>query len=124
MTPFSEAAWPTELRLRSDRRSLMVRFETGEAFDLPAEYLRVLSPSAEVKGHTPAQRKTVSGQRDVTIRDLQSVGNYAVRIVFSDGHSTGLYTWSYLLELGRNQAAYWAAYLEELAAKSLSRDNL
>jgi len=124
VTPFSEAAWPTELRLRSDRRSLMVRFETGEAFDLPAEYLRVLSPSAEVKGHTPAQRKTVSGQRDVTIRDLQSVGNYAVRIVFSDGHSTGLYTWSYLLELGRNQAAYWAAYLEELAAKSLSRDNL
>jgi len=120
-TPSAPHVWPTELRLRPDRRSLHVAFDSGEGFDLPAEYLRVRSPSAEVRGHSEAERKTVAGQRNAAIRDLQTVGNYAVRIVFEDGHSTGLYTWGYLLELGRNHADYWQAYLEELAAKGLTR---
>jgi len=114
--------WPTELRLLKDRKSLRVVFDTGEAHDLSAEYLRVRSPSAEVQGHSPAERKTVPGKRNVAIVDLIPVGNYAVRIDFDDLHSTGIFTWTYLLELGRNHAAYWADYLGELAAKGLSRE--
>jgi DUF971 family protein len=114
--------WPTELRLRKDRRLLTVRFDTGDSFDLPAEFLRVTSPSAEVQGHSPDERKTVPGKRDVGILELNPVGNYAVRIVFDDLHSTGIYSWDYLLELGREQARLWQDYLDELAAKGLSRD--
>jgi DUF971 family protein len=115
-------AWPTELRLAKDRKVLTVAFEGGDSFALPAEYLRVKSPSAEVQGHSPDERKTVPGKRNVMILEVQPVGNYAVRLVFDDLHSTGIFSWDYLLELGRNQAKYWQTYLDELAAKNMTRD--
>ena len=120
MTTQSEV-WPTELRLRSDRRHLAVAFDNGEGFELAAEYLRVKSPSAEVQGHAPEERKTVAGKRNVAILEVQPVGNYAVRLVFDDLHSTGIYSWSYLRELGQRHATYWRDYLDELAAKGMSR---
>ena len=115
-------AWPSELRLHKDRKTLTVSFEGGERFDLPAEYLRVKSPSAEVQGHSPDERKTVPGKRDVEILEVLPVGNYAVRLVFDDMHSTGIYGWDYLHELGHNRQAYWQDYLDELAAKNLTRE--
>ena len=115
-------AWPSELRLHKDRRTLSVSFDGGERFDLPAEYLRVKSPSAEVQGHSAEERKTVPGKRDVEIIEVLPVGNYAVRLVFDDMHSTGIFGWDYLRELGRHYAAYWQDYLDELAAKNLARD--
>jgi DUF971 family protein len=99
-----------------------VSFEGGERFDLPAEYLRVKSPSAEVQGHSPDERKTVAGKRDVAILEILPVGNYAVRLVFDDMHSTGIYDWNYLAELGRHRAKYWQDYLDELKSKNLTRD--
>jgi DUF971 family protein len=114
--------WPTELRLLKDRRTLTVTFDNGEHFDLPAEYLRVKSPSAEVQGHSEEERKTVPGKRNVGIIEVLPVGNYAVRLVFDDLHSTGIFGWDYLLDLGRNYAAYWQDYLDELAAKNLTRE--
>ncbi len=114
--------WPTELRLHKDRRTLTVTFEGGERFDLPAEYLRVKSPSAEVQGHSADERKTVPGKRDVGIIEVLPVGNYAVRLVFDDMHSTGIFDWDYLLDLGRGYTGYWQAYLDELAVKNLTRD--
>ena len=113
--------WPTELRLHKDRKTLTVAFEDGECFDLAAEYLRVRSPSAEVQGHSPSERRTVAGKQNVQILELHPVGNYAVRIVFDDMHSTGIFSWDYLLELGSNREDYWGAYLAELAEKNLSR---
>jgi DUF971 family protein len=113
--------WPSEIRLSSERDVLKIAFESGEKVALPAEYLRVSSPSAEVQGHSAAERKVIGGKRQVLITAVEPVGNYAVRLIFSDGHSTGLYTWPYLLELGRDQEARWAKYLEELAAKGLTR---
>jgi DUF971 family protein len=114
--------WPTELRLHKDRKALSVAFETGEGFELAAEYLRVRSPSAEVQGHSPAERRTVAGKREVQILEVRPVGNYAVRLVFDDTHSTGIFTWDYLFELGRHREAYWRDYLDELNSKKLSRD--
>lgn len=114
--------WPTELRLAKDKKTLTVSFDGGEHFDLPAEYLRVKSPSAEVQGHSPDERKTVPGKRDVAILEVLPVGNYAVRLVFDDMHSTGIFGWGYLAELGRNRTRYWQEYLDELASKNLSRD--
>ena len=114
--------WPTELRLSKDKRRLHITFEDGTAFDLPAEYLRVTSPSAEVQGHSPAERKTVPGKREVAILGVEPVGNYAVRLVFDDLHDTGIYGWDYLYRLGVEQGERWQAYLDELAAKGLSRD--
>jgi DUF971 family protein len=122
MAMASTQAWPSELRLRKDRKVLTVSFEGGETFDLPAEYLRVKSPSAEVQGHSAAERKTVPAKRNVAIIEVLPVGNYAVRLVFDDLHSTGIFGWDYLLELGRNQTRYWQDYLDELASKKLSRD--
>ena len=113
--------WPTELRLRKDRRALCVAFDNGEAFDLDAEYLRVRSPSAEVQGHSPDERKTVAGKKNVLILEVNPIGNYAVRLVFDDLHSTGIFSWDYLLELGRNRATYWQEYLDDLAGKGLAR---
>ncbi len=113
--------WPTELRLDREKRNLTVAFDTGESFTLAAELLRVMSPSAEVQGHTAAQRVTVPGKRNVTIREVVPVGNYAVQLIFDDGHSTGFYRWSYLAELGRNEQLHWQAYEAELAAKGLAR---
>ena len=114
--------WPTEIRLQKDRGTLSVAFDHGETFALPAEYLRVKSPSAEVQGHAPEERKTVGGKRNVQILEVLPVGNYAVRLVFDDMHSTGIYSWEYFRELGREHARKWQEYLDELAAKGLSRD--
>ena len=114
--------WPTELRLLKDRRTLRVTFDTGTAYDLPAEMLRVLSPSAEVQGHSPEQRQTVGGKRNVEIIKVEPVGNYAVRLHFDDMHNTGIFSWSYLDELGRDQGDLWAQYLAELEEKGLERD--
>ena len=122
MTANDTQAWPSELRLHKDRKTLTVTFAGGRSFDLPAEYLRVKSPSAEVQGHSAEERKTVPGKRDVGIIEVLPVGNYAVRLVFDDLHSTGIFGWDYLLELGRNQTRYWQDYVDELAAKNLSRD--
>jgi DUF971 family protein len=117
-----ERQWPKELRLSEAGKVLKVTFESGQAFDLSAEYLRVMSPSAEVKGHTAAERKTVGGKRAVMITEIVPVGTYAVRLTFDDRHSTGIYTWDYLYELGARHAETWSAYLTELNAKCLSRD--
>jgi DUF971 family protein len=114
-------AWPTELRLDKEKRVLTVTFDDGRSFALPAELLRVLSPSAEVQGHSPEQRVTVGGKKNVGIVRLEPVGNYAVRIVFDDGHDTGLFVWAYLRELGENREARWQDYLQDLAAKKLTR---
>ena len=114
--------WPTELRLAKDRRSLAVSFDSGESYSLPAEYLRVMSPSAEVQGHSPDERKTVGGKRDVQIIEIHPIGNYAVRLGFDDMHSTGIFSWDYFLKLGRAQGRYWREYLDELAAKGMSRE--
>jgi DUF971 family protein len=114
--------WPTELRLSKDRRSLRVSFDDGAAFDLSAEYLRVTSPSAEVQGHSPSERKTVPGKRDVAILAVEPVGNYAVKLRFDDMHDTGIYGWDYLYTLGAHQTERWQNYLAELDAKGLSRE--
>jgi len=114
--------WPTELRLARDRRSLSIAFDDGSAFALPAEYLRVTSPSAEVQGHSPSERKTVPGKRNVEIIAVEPVGNYAVRLRFDDMHDTGIYGWDYLHELGSRHDERWANYLAELDAKGLSRE--
>lgn len=113
---------PSELRVSKDRRLLTVTSPGSEPFELPAEMLRVLSPSAEVQGHSPEQRVTVPGKRDVAITRIDPVGNYAVRITFDDFHDTGIFTWTYLAELGTEKDSRWQAYLDELAEKGLSRD--
>jgi DUF971 family protein len=110
-----------ELAVSADRSELTVAFPDARPFTLSAEMLRVLSPTAEVQGHTPDQRVTVPRKRNVKIRDLRPVGSYAVRIVFDDGHDTGLYAWSYLETLDRDREKLWAEYLSELAMKGLSR---
>jgi DUF971 family protein len=122
MTMTDSKVWPTELRLHKDRKILSVVFDNGQSFDLAAEYLRVKSPSAEVQGHSPAERKTVPGKKNVEIMEVQQVGNYAVRLVFDDMHSTGIFSWDYLHELGSAHARYWQEYLDELAQQKLSRE--
>ncbi len=113
---------PTEIRLRLAEKRLEVDFDDGSRFSYPAELLRVESPSAEVQGHSPEERKTVAGRRHVGIVAVEPVGNYAVRLVFDDGHNTGIYAWDYLHRLGREQEQRWQDYLNALAAKGLSRD--
>ena len=113
--------WPEELRLRDGGTLLTVRFDSGELFDLDAEYLRVESPSAEVKGHGPGQEQLVWGKRKVRITKLEPVGSYAVRLIFDDGHSTGLFTWPYLFKLGRERAEIWSAYLAKIDGAGLTR---
>ena len=104
----SDRPWPTELRLSKDRRTLTVSFEGGESFALPAEYLRVKSPSAEVQGHSPDERKTVPGKRNVAILEVDPIGNYAARLTFDDMHSTGIFTWDYLLAGAHDYTSdYW-----------------
>lgn len=114
--------WPSELRLNPEKNLLRIAFVNGPIVLLPAELLRVMSPSAEVQGHSPSERKLVSGKRAVTIRAIDTVGNYAVRLSFSDGHDTGIYSWPYLYDLGQRRDALWGTYLEELSAAGLSRD--
>ena len=113
---------PTELRVSKDRKTLSVTFPSHRPFELPAELLRVQSPSAEVQGHAPEQRVTVPGKRNVAIVSVQPTGNYAIRIGFDDGHDTGIYTWPYLRKLGEEGVDLFAGYERELAEKGMSRD--
>jgi DUF971 family protein len=121
VTGVAEGPWPAELRVSKDQAELAITFDDGHSFALPAEYLRVLSPSAEVQGHSAEERVTVAGKRNVKIERLEPVGNYAVRIVFDDRHQTGIYTWRYLRDLGETKKTRWRSYLDELAEKGLSR---
>jgi DUF971 family protein len=107
---------PTEIKLRSRSRLLEVTFADGQRFELPFEYLRVNSPSAEVKGHGPGQEVLVLGKENVGIKAVEPIGQYAVKLVFDDGHDTGLFTWKYLYELGSEHGARWAQYLERVRA--------
>ena len=116
------APWPVELRYVGAASVLEVAFDDGKSFALPAELLRVESPSAEVRGHGGSQKQIVAGKQDVAIQRIEAVGNYAARLVFDDGHDSGLYTWRYLRELGETSATVWDAYLKALAAKGLSRE--
>jgi DUF971 family protein len=118
----SQNAWPTEIRLSQDKRTLTVTYDDGARFAIPAELLRVESPSAEVQGHSAAGRQTVPGKRNVAVIDIQPVGSYAVRLRFDDMHDTGIFTWSYLRELGEQGEAKMAAYEAALREKGLSRD--
>ena len=120
--PNTTPAWPVEIRLAKDRRALHVTFDDGKVFALSAELLRVTSPSAEVQGHSEAQRKTVGGKRNVTILSVDPVGNYAVRIGFDDMHDTGIYSWGFLHDLGVNAELRLQDYLDDLQAKGLDRE--
>jgi DUF971 family protein len=113
---------PTEIKLHQKSRVLEIAFDDGRTFRLPYEYLRVFSPSAEVRGHGPGQEVLQVGKRNVEIRALEPVGSYAVQPQFSDGHGTGIYSWEYLYELGENQEDLWKAYLEKLGAAGATRD--
>ena len=113
---------PLEIRVKSRQKALEIDFDDGTSVTLPAELLRVESPSAEVQGHGAGQRKTVPGRRHVGIMSVEPVGNYAIRITFDDLHDTGIYSWNYLHELGCNQESVWQAYLDRLDAEGLSRD--
>nr|WP_281502880.1 DUF971 domain-containing protein [Ancylobacter crimeensis] len=108
--------------MHKDRRTLTVVFDNGGSYALPAEYLRVESPSAEVQGHSPADRQLVSGKREVRIQEVIPVGHYAVRLIFDDTHSTGIFTWETFRTLGAEQEERWKRYLQELASKNLSRE--
>ena len=114
--------WPVELKVDRAEKRLTVTFDDGARFDLPAELLRVESPSAEVQGHGPSQKTIIAGRRHVGIMDLEPVGNYAVRIMFDDLHDTGMYSWRYLYHLGQNQEHLWTQYLQALEERGLSRD--
>ena len=113
---------PTGITLHQKSRVLEIAFSDGRSFRLPYEYLRVFSPSAEVRGHGPGQEVLQVGKRAVEIRALEPVGSYAVQPQFSDGHNTGIYSWDYLYELGENQETYWKQYLDKLAAAHASRE--
>ena len=112
---------PTEIRLHQKSRVLEIAFDDGRSFRLPYEYLRVCSPSAEVRGHGPGQEVLQTGKRDVEIRSVEPVGSYAIQPTFSDGHATGIYSWDYLYELGLEQDARWTAYLKQIEAAGASR---
>jgi DUF971 family protein len=113
---------PTEIKLHQQSRIMEVAFEDGNRFHLPYEYLRVFSPSAEVRGHGPGQETLQTGKRNVTIDTVDPVGNYAIKPTFSDGHDSGIYSWDTLYDLGLNQESYWQTYLARLAAAGASRD--
>lgn len=115
------STWPTDLSYDPEKKSLTIVFESGETFDLPAEYLRVESPSAEVQAHG-GEKIIIGGRRHVGIMKMEPVGNYAVRIVFDDLHDTGIYSWRTLYELGSEYDEKWALYLEALTQKAMSRD--
>lgn len=113
---------PTEIKLHQKSRVMEIAFEDGRTFRLPYEFLRVYSPSAEVRGHGPGQEVLQTGKAAVEIRTLEAVGSYAVQPQFSDGHATGIYSWDYLYELGKNQEKMWAEYLQRLKAAGASRE--
>ena len=114
---------PKELRVKNKGSMLEVTFDDNTVYELSAELLRVESPSAEVQGHSPDEKKTISGKQDAKIIDVEMIGNYAVKLVFADGHDTGLYTWQFLAMLGENQAAIWGDYLDRLKELGLSREH-
>ncbi len=114
--------WPVEIRLKQAEKVLDIEFDDGKSFTLRAEYLRVESPSAEVQGHGPGQKQIVAQRRHVGIMDVEAVGNYAIRIRFDDLHDTGIYSWTYLRELGENEETIWREYLDALAVRGLSRE--
>ena len=118
----AEGVFPTEIKLHQKSRVLEISFSDGRSFRLPYEFLRVHSPSAEVRGHGPGQEVLQTGKREVDLRSLDPVGSYAVQPAFSDGHATGIYSWDYLYELGQNQERLWREYLDKLAAAGASRD--
>jgi DUF971 family protein len=119
---FVDRPRPVEIRLKKAEKRLEIDFDDGARFSYPAEYLRVESPSAEVMGHGPGQKVIVAGRREVGILELEQVGHYAIRITFDDLHDTGIYSWDYLHELGRDYDKRWREYLAALEAKGLSRD--
>ena len=112
---------PTEITLHKQKRSLEIAFEDGKRFDLPCEYLRVYSPSAEVRGHGPGEETLQVGKDDVTIEKIEQVGSYAVQPYFDDGHHSGIYSWDTLYDLGNNYETYWQTYLDKLAAAGHER---
>lgn len=114
--------WPLEVLLSKDRHTLRIIFDNGDRFELPAELLRVTSPSAEVQGHSEAEHKTIGGKRNVAILSVDPVGNYAVRLGFDDMHNTGIFSWAFLHELGQDAEHRFRLYLDDLAAKGLNRD--
>ena len=114
--------WPTEIRLAKDKKSLTVVFSDGESHDYTAEYLRIVSPSAEVQGHSPSQRQTIPGKRNIEIMKIEQVGNYAIRLTFTDLHDTGIYSWDYLSQIARDHDFLWGRYKQEIEEKGLSRD--
>ena len=114
--------WPLEIQLKKNERKLYIEFDDGSCFEYPAEYLRIESPSAEVKGHGSSQGKIMSGCKNISIESIESVGNYAIRILFTDRHDTGIYSWDYLYILGKNYEEKWHRYLRILEALGLSRD--
>ena len=118
----SSEHWPTQVRLRKAEKLLEVSYDDGSTFSLPAELLRVESPSAEVQGHVPDQRQIVPGRRFVGIMELEPVGNYAIRIKFDDLHDTGIFSWQYLYHLGLNKDEIWSDYLKNLEENGMSRD--
>ena len=117
----ASAPWPVEIRLKRTEKLLEIAYDDGKRFRLPAEYLRVESPSAEVQGHGPGQKQLVSGRANVAITAVEPVGNYAVRLRFDDGHDTGIFSWRYLHELGEQQEKRWGDYLKALQQAGLSR---
>ncbi|SNY93030.1 DUF971 family protein [Cohaesibacter sp. ES.047] len=116
------APWPTEIRLKQDKKTLSVTFDNDETYDFAAEFLRVTSPSAEVQGHGADQKKTIASKKDVEIMKIDPIGNYAVRLFFTDLHDSGYFTWDYFLKSGRDMEAIWQGYLDDLETKGLSRD--
>ncbi|MGD8325751.1 MAG: DUF971 domain-containing protein [Sphingomonadales bacterium] len=116
------SAWPEDIHYDSGEKQLHISFDDGSHYAIPAELLRVESPSAEVQGHSPSQKQIVPGKADVTITDIEAVGNYAIRLTFSDGHNSGIYTWNYLAELGADKEAKLNAYYEALKTKGLGRN--
>ena len=119
---FGQSHTPTEIRLNREEKRLEIEFDDGQSFAIPAELLRVESPSAEVQGHSPDQKKVVGGRRHVNIMEITAVGNYAVALKFDDLHDSGIYTWDYFYNMGQNQDAIWENYLKELDAAGMSRD--
>ncbi len=114
--------WPTEIRLAKDKKSLTVAFSDDQTHDYTAEYLRIVSPSAEVQGHSPSQRQTIPGKRNIEIMKVEPVGNYAIRLTFTDLHDTGIYSWDYLSQIARDHDFLWERYKQEIGEKGLSRD--